>query len=87
MRIKKPWCGRDFHFQASKKKGELPYHQEAVPLLTGKMRAAAAGESAAGCRQQLTAGLASSPTEGQSGPNATVVIQVPSTVSSSCQGL
>lgn len=74
VRIKKRWCGRDFHVQGSKKKGELPYHQEVVPLLRGKMRAAAAGESAAGCRQHLTAGLASSPTEGQSGPHTVGVI-------------
>lgn len=37
MRIKKPWGGRGFHVQASKKKGKLPYHQEVVPLLRGKM--------------------------------------------------
>lgn len=74
MRIKKPWGGRDFHVQASKKKGDLLYHQEVVPLLSRKMRATAAGESAAGYRQPLTAGLASSPAEGQSGPEAVGVV-------------
>lgn len=56
-------------------------------LFSGKMRATAAGGSAAGCKQHLTAGLASSPNEGQSGPHAVGVIWVPSTISSSCQGL
>lgn len=74
VRIKKVWGGRDFHVQTSKKKGELPYHQEVVPLLRRTLRAAAAGESAAGCRQHLTAGLTSSPAEGQSGPHAMGVI-------------
>lgn len=74
MSIKKLWGGRDSHVQASKKKGELLYPREVVPPLRGKMRATTAGEGAAGCRQCLRAGLASSPTEGQSGSHAMGVI-------------
>lgn len=51
------------------------------------MRAAAAGDCAAGCRQCLTAGLTSSPTEGQSCPHTVGVNWIPSVLLCSCQGL